>query len=143
MINKQCGRAAIAVIAAALALSACDAKTSDEGGKPASTSTKPAESTSSASPETPPEPAVSPDAQQTRTLVSALKAVDPALGGNQAWAVTGAKTICADIRAGQADADVQEGAKLRFQGTTPGTLPNVTDDQARRIVDAVKASFCH
>ncbi|MGD3113076.1 hypothetical protein ACO1BR_44180, partial [Streptomyces sp. YGL11-2] len=137
VINKPHTRAAIAVVAAAISLSACNAKTAGESGKPApTTSASPA---TSSQPDAPP----SPGTQQTQALVSALKAIDPALGKNKAWAITGAKTICADVQAGQADADLQQGAKLRFQGSTPGTMPTVTDDQARRIVDAVKTSFCH
>ncbi|MFK0292641.1 hypothetical protein ACIQU6_19485 [Streptomyces sp. NPDC090442] len=143
MINKQCARAAVAVIAAALSLSACGSTTSGQSGKPPTTSA----STSAADPasaEKPSQPdgAPSPNAQQTQTLMAALKAVDPALGDNEAWAVTGAKTVCADIQAGQADADVQQGAQLRFTGTKPGTVPKLTNDQAARIVAAVKSSFC-
>ncbi|MFB7631653.1 hypothetical protein ACFC0M_11985 [Streptomyces sp. NPDC056149] len=143
MINKQCARAAIAVIAAALSLSACGSTSSGQSDKPPTTgASTSAADPSSADKSSGPAGAPSPDAQQTRTLMAALKAVDPALGGNEAWAVTGAKTVCADIQAGQADADVEQGVQLRFTGTRPGTVPKLTTDQAARIVTAVKSSFC-
>ncbi|UJB43630.1 hypothetical protein [Streptomyces sp. A1-5] len=143
MITKQCTRAAIAVVGAAIALSACSGTTiNGKSGQPAPASAKPAESSASPATRSQPDAAPSPDAQQTRALMGALKAIDPALGDNQRWAITAAKTICADIQAGQADADVQQGAQLRFQGDMPGTIKSVSDGQAARIVTAVKSSFC-
>ncbi|MFK0289504.1 hypothetical protein ACIQU6_03310 [Streptomyces sp. NPDC090442] len=141
MISKRHALTTIAVITAALGLSACTGSTiSGQPGAPAG-SMRPADPTPSVSTAIPSQPASTPNAQQTRDLIGALKRVSPAFGENEKWALTASRTICADIRAGQADSDVQEGAKLRFQGV-PGTIKTVSDAQARRIVDAVKSSFC-
>ncbi|MER6048170.1 hypothetical protein ABT168_12015 [Streptomyces sp. NPDC001793] len=144
---KRITTAVLATAVAIAALSACDIDAaSTKTPRTAPTTTAPtAEGTPNGEDKGAPMngPAPSPNAEQTHKLMGALKAVDPALGDNQRWAVTAAKTICADIQAGQADADVRQGAQLRFQGSTPGTLKSVSDDQARRIVDAVKTSFCH
>ncbi|MGD3106379.1 hypothetical protein [Streptomyces sp. YGL11-2] len=142
-------RTTTAVLAAAMAitaLSACDAdgpNTKTPKSAPATTAPT-TESTPSGKDATAPKDgaALSPNAEQTPKLMSALKAVNSAFGDNEKWALTASRTICADIRAGQADSDVQEDAKIRFTGNTPGTVPTVTDNQAARIVTAVKSSFC-
>ncbi|MFE7315169.1 hypothetical protein ACFU7T_19120 [Streptomyces sp. NPDC057555] len=147
MINKQRTLAAIAVITAALSLSACTGTTIHGQTGTAPATSRPAEPAPSTPPTSPakssqPAAAPSPDAQQTRTLIGALRAIEPALGDNERWAVTGAKAVCKDIRNGVSAAEVKTGAAGLFTGTMPGTIKSVSDDQARRIVDAVKASFC-
>ncbi|MEU7642810.1 MULTISPECIES: hypothetical protein [unclassified Streptomyces] len=142
-------RTTTAVLAAAMAiaaLSACDAdgpNTKTAKSAPA-TAAPTTESTPSSKDEDASKDGAAPalNAEQTQKLMGALKAVDPALGDNEKWALAASGTICADIRAGQADSDVLQGAKLRFQGTTPGTIKSLSDGQAARIVTAVKSSFC-
>ncbi|MEV7360368.1 DUF732 domain-containing protein [Kitasatospora sp. NPDC091276] len=90
--------------------------------------------------ETPKQPsgAPSPDQAQTAALVASLRAVDPALVAKEDKAVSRARDTCLDLRSGKDAATVQKNAAARFTG---GSVA-VTDDQAAKIVDAVKGSFC-
>ncbi|MEV0445481.1 DUF732 domain-containing protein [Streptomyces spectabilis] len=81
----------------------------------------------------------SPDPAQTAALIRALSAVDPGLTAKEDRAVDRARNVCLDIKGGKDAKTVQSNARARFEG---GTVPTLTDDQAARIVTAVKSSFC-
>ncbi|MEU5974268.1 DUF732 domain-containing protein [Streptomyces sp. NPDC047315] len=80
-----------------------------------------------------------PDAQQRAALIQALAAVDAGLATKEERAVSRARSVCLDVKEGKDAATVQSNAKQRFEG---GTVPSLNDDQAGRIVSAVKSSFC-
>ncbi|MER7688329.1 hypothetical protein [Streptomyces sp. NPDC097610] len=100
-----------------------------------------AENTPSASvAESSPDAIPSPDAAQTQTLISALRAVDSGLVVKKDRAVSRARSTCQTIKtSGYTNAQVHNMAKLRFEG---GNVPSLTDEQTAKIVDAVKTSFC-
>lgn len=81
----------------------------------------------------------SPDSGQTAKLIAALRDVDPGLVAKESRAVSRARDVCADITQHKDPETVRGNAKSRYQG---GTVPNLNDDQAARIVSAVEASFC-
>ncbi|WP_344031315.1 hypothetical protein [Streptomyces luteireticuli] len=81
-----------------------------------------------------------PDAGQTKTLIADLGAINPGLAQKEDRAVRRSVNTCSDIKAGLPAEKVQHNARLRFSGGTAGSL---TDEQARKIVEAVKGSFCH
>ncbi|MEU9608324.1 DUF732 domain-containing protein [Streptomyces sp. NPDC048057] len=80
-----------------------------------------------------------PDAQQRAALIRALAAVDAGLVAKEERAVSRARSVCLDIKEGKDAATVQKHARSRYEG---GTVPTLNDDQAARIVSAVKSSFC-
>lgn len=82
-------------------------------------------------------PAVpSPDADQTAKLMASLKAIDAGLAADQDRAVGRSRNVCLDLKQG---GDAVANARARFEG---GSVPKLTESQAAKIVDAVKASFC-
>lgn len=82
----------------------------------------------------------SPDAAQTEALIRALRAVDPGLATKEDRAIGRARSICMDVQGGKDAVTVQSNAKSRYEG---GTVPKLSDDQAAKIVSAVKSSFCN
>jgi hypothetical protein len=82
----------------------------------------------------------SPDAAQTRRLIDALRAVDPGLVVKESRAVDRARNTCRNIEDGEDAAKVRTMAELRFEG---GNVPDLSPDQAARIVTAVEETFCH
>ncbi len=131
-------------IVAALALSACGGGSDTEEPKKPSAPPSPS-APKSAAPEVPQKAPADPkrpepDARQTKTLTGALGAIHPALAAKEDRAVRRSVNVCSDIKTGMAADKVTSNARLRFSGGTAGSL---TDDQARRIVEAVKTSFCH
>lgn len=80
-----------------------------------------------------------PDAQQRAALIQALAGVDTGLVVKEERAVSRARSVCLDIKEGKDAATVQKNARSRYEG---GTVPSLNDDQAARIVTAVKSSFC-
>ncbi|WKK23358.1 hypothetical protein QZH56_00220 [Streptomyces olivoreticuli] len=132
-----------AVLAALAALTACG------GGADAEESEKPSKTT--VAPTTPPAPSSpstkapakagdvrEPDATQTKTLIAALKAIDPGLVVKEDRAVRRAWRVCGDIKAGSTRTN--ENAKFRFEG---GNVPHLSPAQVDALVSAVKTSFCH
>jgi hypothetical protein len=95
-----------------------------------------------AAPSSPPaKPAAvpSPDAAQTKTLMTALKGIKPELAAEQERAVRRAQNVCQEVKAGKDEATLATNANARFSGGTAGQL---TDAQGAKIVKAVKDSFC-
>ncbi|WP_327304709.1 DUF732 domain-containing protein [Streptomyces sp. NBC_01298] len=130
--------AAVLAFGGVLSLFEDEPATAKPEGKPSATAAaKPADKPS---PE-PSKPAAipSPDAVQTEALIAALRAVEPGLVAKEDKAVDRARNVCQEIKSGKDAATVQTNAKARFVG---GTVPSLTDDQAARIVTAVKSSFC-
>ncbi|UQI46691.1 DUF732 domain-containing protein [Streptomyces sp. HU2014] len=82
----------------------------------------------------------SPDTTQTEQLIRALREIDAGLVAKEDRAVRRARDVCADLKQGKDETTVHSNARNRYQG---GTVPSLTDDQAARIVAAVKGSFCH
>ncbi|MDO0926813.1 hypothetical protein QQY24_15815 [Streptomyces sp. TG1A-8] len=85
------------------------------------------------------DPVPSPDAAQTKALVTALGNIKPELAADEERAVRRARNVCQDIKAGKDAATMASNANSRFSGGTAGQL---TDDQGAKIVEAVKSSFC-
>ncbi|MEV5548243.1 hypothetical protein AB0L35_19295 [Streptomyces sp. NPDC052309] len=75
----------------------------------------------------------SPEAGQRELLLSDLRALNPALAGDEDRAVEDARWLCVDIRRGQPEDALLEEASQRFR---------VTWEQAPRVLDAVRGSFC-
>ncbi|MFJ8472134.1 hypothetical protein [Kitasatospora sp. NPDC094011] len=116
-----------------------DKPKADAEAKPSTSASAPAAPTVQPTSEAPKVSGIpSPDAAQTVALVAALKAVDPALVAKEDRAVSRARDTCLDVRENKDAATVQKNAGARFTG---GSV-TVTDDQAAKIVDAVKTSFC-
>ncbi|RKE19054.1 DUF732 domain-containing protein [Streptomyces sp. TLI_171] len=110
---------------------------------PATSSAAPANSASASSAASSTAPAAggsvpSPNAAQTAGLLAGLKAINPALGTDQAKAVSAARNVCQEIKAGKDMATVTSNAAQRFSG---GSV-NLTPDDGIAIVAAIKVSFC-
>ncbi|AUG76585.1 hypothetical protein CFP65_1705 [Kitasatospora sp. MMS16-BH015] len=129
------------VLALGAALSACEDKLDKAAAEaPKSSAGAPAAVSPQSTTEAP-KPASgipSPDQAQTVALVAALRAVDPALVVKEDRAVSRARNTCLDVRQGKDAATVQKNTASRFTG---GSV-TVTDGQAARIVEVVKATFC-
>lgn len=81
----------------------------------------------------------SPNASQTRELITALGAIDKGLVVNEDRAIRRSENVCRDVKDGKDTKALNKNAELRFEG---GNVPDLSEEQAAQIVDAVKASFC-
>ncbi|MGW0530696.1 hypothetical protein [Streptomyces sp. NPDC003032] len=81
----------------------------------------------------------SPDAAQTKALVTGLRNIKPELAADEERAVNRSRNVCSDVRAKKDDATMAKNANYRFSGGTAGQL---TDEQGAKIVAIVKSSFC-
>ncbi|MBC3987805.1 hypothetical protein H8N00_02555 [Streptomyces sp. AC563] len=106
-------------------------RTVSETGKPADNPSTEAPKPTSGIP--------SPDATQQAALIQGLRAIEPGLVAKEERAVSRARSVCLDLKADKPAATVQNNARQRYEG---GTVPHISDDQAARIVEVVKASFC-
>ncbi|AQS68572.1 hypothetical protein [Streptomyces pactum] len=75
----------------------------------------------------------SPEAGERETLLSDLRAIDPAVAADEDQAVEDARWICVDIRRGQPEDVVRDGAAQRFR---------VTWEQSGRVLEAIEGTFC-
>jgi hypothetical protein len=118
--------------AAVFTLAGCGGSGDDTATAPSSAPEK-----ASAAPVTDPVP--SPDAAQTKALVTALGNIKPELAADEERAVRRARNVCQDVKAGKDAATMASNANYRYSGGTAGQL---TDAQGAKIVEAVKSSFC-
>ncbi|QBZ73421.1 hypothetical protein SEA_HEATHER_51 [Streptomyces phage Heather] len=117
---------------AVFALAGCGGADDDTATAPSSAPAK-----TSAAPVADPIP--SPDAAQTKALVTALGNIKPELVVNEERAVRRARNVCQDVKGGKDAATMASNANERYSGGTAGQL---TDAQGAKIVEAVKSSFC-
>ncbi|WP_327253195.1 DUF732 domain-containing protein [Streptomyces sp. NBC_01244] len=120
------------VITAVFALTACGSGADD---KPKAEAPVAAPSSVPAKPAAVP----SPDAAQTKALMTALKGIKPELAADEERAVRRAQNVCQEVKAGKDEAAMATNANARFSGGTAGQL---SDAQGAKIVKAVKDSFC-
>ncbi|WP_461005949.1 hypothetical protein [Streptomyces capparidis] len=129
-------RVTVAAAAALLALGACG---SDSGGDSADDRV-PASDSQSPTPDGQSAPAPSPDAAQTRALVTALKAIAPELAADEGDVVRGSVTACEALAAGVPRETVVDQTAAGFgEGARGGEVDRATAD---RIVAAVETAFC-
>lgn len=123
---------AVLVTAAVLALSATLTACGSDGD-----AAKPGQ----AAKEEGPGPVPTPNADQTRKLIDALKAIDPRLADPEKRAVQGAVVTCEALVNGVPRKTVVDTAASNFAGTgeAQGSLDKAKVD---KIVTAVESSFC-
>ncbi|MEV4556183.1 DUF732 domain-containing protein [Kitasatospora sp. NPDC049285] len=148
--------AACLAAAALLTLTACNndgsadsapsTKAAPASSTPAATSSTPAPiatpstgaSTTAASSGAPTAGVPTPNAAQAAGLMAALRAADPNIATDQTKAITLARSVCQEIKAGKDDAALATFAAQRFSA---GTV-TLTPEQGAVIVASVKAAFC-
>ncbi|MGA4843496.1 DUF732 domain-containing protein [Streptomyces sp. G45] len=81
----------------------------------------------------------SPDPVRTARLLRALGAVEPGLTADEDRAVRRARAVCRDLRDGKRAETVRANARTRYED---GAVPRLTDEQAGRIVAAVRSVLC-
>lgn len=118
---------------AMLTLAGCGGSDNTADEKPST----PAAETSA--PAAAPAAAPSPDAAQTKALMTTLGNIKPQLAADAEKSVRRARNVCSDVKAGKDAATMASNANFRFSG---GDVGELTDAQGAKIVDAVKATFC-
>ncbi|NAZ82232.1 DUF732 domain-containing protein [Kineococcus sp. R8] len=84
-------------------------------------------------------PVPTPGAQQVTALAGQLAGIDPALAADPARLATQAQQTCQDLADGKSETQVVGNVSSQF--TVPGG-PEVTPEQAQRILDAVRSTVC-
>lgn len=129
MRTRTATAAALSVLA--LTLTACssseDSTTTD---KPKPAAALPTPSKSSAF--------LRPTAEQEKTLITALTAIDPGLTVKEDRAISRSVGVCDDIRKGKDETTVVKNAAFRYNGG------NASVDEAKgaKIVQAIKDAYC-
>ncbi|MEZ0163952.1 hypothetical protein AB2L27_04130 [Kineococcus sp. LSe6-4] len=82
----------------------------------------------------------SPDADQTSELISRLGAIAPDLAENRDRTVLAATELCTYVVRGADDTALSSNASLVFADDGG---PQLTDEQSRDAVEAVRDTFCH
>lgn len=146
-------RSPLVVVAALLLLTTACAENADDrqdvpGGAPSATDlptsiTAPPEPTQgqpATQTESPATVTGSPDAMQTRELITRLDAISPGLGDDEERVLLAAAEVCRQAVTGNDDAALSSEAKTRFAVEDAAPL---SDEQSRAVAEAVTSTFCH